>query len=104
MPFDPDDPRLTAYALGELAEAELTEFEVQLADDPTARQAVEEIRATAQLLTDHLRREPTPGLAPAHHLVIEHRLRRRLPWRIALGTLVLATAAAVLLAVVGPQV
>ena len=51
------DPRLTAYALNEMAPAERTEFEQLLAEDAAARQAVEEIAATASLLTDALEHE-----------------------------------------------
>ncbi|HWA86865.1 MAG TPA: von Willebrand factor type A domain-containing protein [Opitutus sp.] len=42
-----DDPKLTAYALGELEGAERAEVEAALRDDPAACAAVEEIRALA---------------------------------------------------------
>ncbi len=42
-----NDPRLTAYALGELPEAERHAFEALLADDPAAEREVAEIRALA---------------------------------------------------------
>ena len=45
MPFDPDDPRLTAYALGELDDAEQVEFESFLAESDEARRFIEETRA-----------------------------------------------------------
>ena len=64
-----DDPRLTAYALNEMAPAERTEFEQLLAEDAAARQAVEEIAATASLLTDALEHEalePMEKSAPRH--------------------------------------
>jgi Ca-activated chloride channel family protein len=48
--FSPDDPRLTAFALGELEGEELAAVEAALRDDPAARAAVEEIRATASQL------------------------------------------------------
>jgi len=54
----PDDPRLTAYALGEMAPAECVEFEQALQGDPAAQKAVEEIRAAGALLTDVLEHEP----------------------------------------------
>jgi len=54
----PDDPRLTAYALGEMAPAERAEFEQALQGDPAAQKAVEEIRAAGALLTDVLEHEP----------------------------------------------
>src|SRR4051812_22453745 len=49
-----DDPRLTAYALGELPASEREQVEALLRDDESARQIVEEIRATAGLLTNEL--------------------------------------------------
>ena len=50
----PDDPRLTAYALGELEGGELAEVEAALRADPAAQSAVAEIRIAAGLLTDAL--------------------------------------------------
>lgn len=43
----PDDPRLTAYALGELSGDERAAVEAALRQDPALRAAVEEIRALA---------------------------------------------------------
>jgi Ca-activated chloride channel family protein len=76
MPCDPNDPRLTTYALGELDEAERSSFEAELADWPDSQHEIEEIRATAQLLTEQLRNEPTLGLANAQREAIEGRLRQ----------------------------
>jgi Ca-activated chloride channel homolog len=75
MPFDANDPRLTTYALGELDDAERTEVEALLSDSSEARQFIDEIRATARLLTDQLQREPSTGLAPDQHRVIEQTLK-----------------------------
>ena len=41
MTFDPNDPRLTAYVLGELEPAERAEVEAMLNDSPGASQAVD---------------------------------------------------------------
>ncbi len=71
MPIAPDDPRLTALALGELDDRERPEVEALIADDPEALALVSDIRATARLLTECLRAEATPGLAPEHRLAIE---------------------------------
>ncbi len=65
MTFDPNDPRLTAYVLGELEPADQAEVEALLNDSDECRQAVEEIRSTVGWLTDRLREEqavhaPTP--------------------------------------------
>ncbi|CAN5421952.1 hypothetical protein BH09PLA1_BH09PLA1_36140 [soil metagenome] len=49
-----DDPRLTAYALGELSQGEREQVEALLRDNDSARQIVEEIRATAELLRSEL--------------------------------------------------
>ena len=39
MTFDPNDPRLTAYLLGELDPADRAEIESMLEDSPEGRQA-----------------------------------------------------------------
>lgn len=54
----PEDPRLTAYALGELDPTEQETFERLLADSPAAQAALREIRELAGLLTTELRQEP----------------------------------------------
>ena len=99
MTFDPDDPRLSAHALGELEPAEAVEVEAMLAASPEARAALEEIRAAAWVLTTSLAREAAPGLGAPQRLAIESRLksRRRLGLIAGLGTL--AAAACALLAV-----
>ena len=58
----PDDPRLTAYALGELDPTEQELLEQLLFDSPQAQAAVREIRELAGLLTTELRQEPALGL------------------------------------------
>src|SRR3954454_21743250 len=79
MTFDASDPRLTAYALGELDDHDgaddRAEVEAMLAASPEAQSFVEEVRATARLLAEHLQREPSPGLAPEHHRAIEQTLQ-----------------------------
>lgn len=50
MKFSPDDPKLTAYVLGELNQAEAAAIEQELKNSPALRQAFEEIRATAEFL------------------------------------------------------
>ncbi len=57
MTFDPNDPRLTAFVLGELDPSERPEFEAILESSSEARQAADEIRQTIGWLTDHLRDE-----------------------------------------------
>ena len=58
MKLDPNDPRLTAYALGELDETEQAAIERELLHSDAARQSVEEIRQTANLLKEDFSREP----------------------------------------------
>jgi Ca-activated chloride channel family protein len=60
----PDDPRLTAYALGELEGDERAAVEAALQTDAAARAAVDEIRATARQLEAALASEPEIILPP----------------------------------------
>jgi anti-sigma factor RsiW len=55
-----NDPRLTAYALGELEGEERAAVEAALQTDAAARAAVDEIRATARQLEAALAAEPMP--------------------------------------------
>lgn len=61
-----DDPKLTAYALGELDAQERAEIERRLADDPVARRQVEETMAFAVRLGGALRAEEAPELRAEH--------------------------------------
>ena len=70
-----DDPRLTAYALGELEGAEREQIETAVAADPALQAAVEEIRATASRLTAALEAEPLPEPVPPVHLESYHTVR-----------------------------
>ncbi|MDR3619798.1 MAG: VWA domain-containing protein [Paludisphaera borealis] len=63
MNFDIDDPRLTAYALGELEESEKQDFERLLADRPDLRKDIDEIALTASLLSERLHDEQMHELA-----------------------------------------
>src|SRR5688572_1348567 len=63
--FSPDDPRLTAYALGELDPAETAAVEAALRNDPVAREIVADIRATAAQLEAALGAEPVAAQAGA---------------------------------------
>jgi len=58
----PDDPKLTAYALGELEGDERAAVEAALRRDPAARAAVDEIRATAAQLAAALAAEAEPEI------------------------------------------
>lgn len=56
-PLSPDDPRLSAYLLGELPADEALVFEAQLRQSPAAREELEELRAMCDLLRDSLEGE-----------------------------------------------
>jgi Ca-activated chloride channel homolog len=62
--ISPDDPRLTAYALGELDESERPAFEARLREDPAARATVEQIKQTVAQLEHALAAEPLPEIEP----------------------------------------
>ncbi|QDU98715.1 VWA domain-containing protein [Lignipirellula cremea] len=53
-----DDPRLTAYVLGEMEDAELASFEAELAVSPDLRAEVEKIREAVDLVGRSLGAEP----------------------------------------------
>src|SRR5437764_1288632 len=58
LSLTPDDPKLTAYALGELEGEKRVEVEAMLRLNPALRAAVDEIRATAAQLETALAAEP----------------------------------------------
>ncbi|MCG3149688.1 MAG: hypothetical protein PCFJNLEI_03153 [Verrucomicrobiae bacterium] len=74
MKIDLNDPKLTAYALGELSAADRQTFETALAEDPAARQEVERIQLAAGMLKERLDSEPCPRLEPAQRNVIYEKL------------------------------
>jgi Ca-activated chloride channel homolog len=75
MKINLDDPRLTAYALGELDEAARAGVEQMLAETPEARQAVEEIRQMADLMTRRLQEDPqSVSLTAAQRTAIDSSL------------------------------
>ncbi len=76
------DPRLTAYALGELDEAERAEFEALLADRADWRAEVEAIRGVADELRDELMREPAPALSGSQREAIRAQAQGQPPLRL----------------------
>ncbi len=60
--LDKNDPKLTAYALGELDEAEARLVEAELEGSQELRDEVDAIRRTSSLLSEHLGGEPCPEL------------------------------------------
>ncbi|OHE81348.1 MAG: hypothetical protein A3G75_01900 [Verrucomicrobia bacterium RIFCSPLOWO2_12_FULL_64_8] len=83
--LQPDDPRLTAYALGELEEEERAQIEAALRAGPALQVAVQEIRETAGQVEAALAGEPAPE--PAHfepyHTVRPARILRFPYWAMA---------------------
>jgi Ca-activated chloride channel family protein len=108
MNLNHDDPRLTAYALGELEPAERADLDAELQKDPGLRQAVEEIRQTAISLREELSAEPCPRLLPDQREAVASRLEEpanivHLPrWRL-FRTAAWAAAAAGIMAVLAWQ-
>lgn len=68
--FDPNDPRLTAFAFGELHGSDKEAMEQLLADSEEAREALKEIEETVGLVRDELLAEPTPGLTSSQREAI----------------------------------
>jgi Ca-activated chloride channel homolog len=73
--IDPDDPRLTAYALGELEGEEAAQVAAAIAVDPALRAIVDDVRATAGRLTEALENEPMPAPSRPVHLQPYHTVR-----------------------------
>ena len=71
----PDDPRLTAYALGEMTPEERAQFEPHLRQDAAALAAVAEIQAAAASLTAALAHE---AAEPVHAVGLRPRPAARL--------------------------
>ena len=71
----PDDPRLTAYALGELEGAEAAAVAAAVAADPALQAAVKEIRGAASQLTAALAAEPLPEPVRPVHVASYHTVR-----------------------------
>jgi len=94
MSLHPDDPRLTAYLLGELSADEAAAVAQALAADPALRGALEELAEIQRELTESLVPGPL-SLHPAQRTAILRaaRPKARQPWRMPL-----AAAAAVVLA------
>lgn len=102
MNLTPDDPRLTAYALGELEGAEYRDIGSAVAADPELQSAVAEISDAAQELTSAFETELVPAADP---IPIERYQPRptvtNLPYWVA-GALVAASFAIVIALVRAP--
>ncbi|HOD81865.1 MAG: hypothetical protein BWX88_02075 [Planctomycetes bacterium ADurb.Bin126] len=67
---DYDDPRLTAYALGELDGPERERFEREARAEPALQRELEQIRLMAATLTAELEAEPGPVLSEAQQAAL----------------------------------
>ena len=99
-----DDPRLTAYALGELAGDDLVTLERQLVSDSEASAEVARIREVTHQLDEAMASEFAatlpPALTSAQHAAIRHAAApRRLNWGIVVSGLGAAIAASLLVMV-----
>jgi len=70
MTLDANDPRLTAYALGELDAEEARQLEQELADSPELELVVEETRQASAMLSESLAGEPPLFLTDAQREAI----------------------------------
>ena len=60
--IDRNDPRLSAFVLGELDEAEAEEIRAAIEQSAELKKAVDEIEQTSRLVGDLLQKEPLPAL------------------------------------------
>ncbi|HEX2099555.1 MAG TPA: hypothetical protein VHF69_02765, partial [Candidatus Synoicihabitans sp.] len=100
----PEDPRLTAYAFGELEGDELAAVEAAIAADPALQAAVAELRALgAELQTVLTDEPPSVAAAPVSRAVpsLERTKVTRFPYYLVSG--LVAAGFAVLVAVRDPQ-
>src|SRR5206468_4692018 len=98
MSIHPDDPKWTAYVLGELGDAERAEVERELESSAEARELVDEIRMTTVLLKDELAEEAPVALHARQREAIIAPVRasaRRLAWGIPRWVFTGAAAATV---------
>jgi Ca-activated chloride channel family protein len=105
--IESDDPRLTAYALGEADAVTAAAVEAALRDSAPLRQTAAEIRAGAQMVADALATEDAPALRPEQRQAIVEasppaswaapRSRGRLVGRAILAAAASITAAVILL-------
>jgi len=99
-PLTPDDPRLTAYVLGELDNAERKIVERALAGSEACRRAVDEIRHSTRLVVAALAAEPVDTLSSKQRFKVERSIkhaanqdyRSPLPMILAGSVLVLSVA------------
>ncbi|MHC4876284.1 MAG: YfbK domain-containing protein [Planctomycetota bacterium] len=70
--FNPDDPRLTAFVLGEIDDADRAEIEQLLEASPEARAFVDDLQDTIGVLRDELSSEPASSLTDDQRAALQH--------------------------------
>ncbi len=79
-PINPDDPRWTAYVLGELNEEERAEMDRLLESSDEAIDLVEELRTATTLLRDELATQTSPSLLPEQRAAIRAAATSKSRW------------------------
>lgn len=104
MTIKPDDPKLTAFVLGELSDDEVKEIAAQVAKSVELQEAVAEIEQAASLLTDQFAMEPqqhltevqrkriTEGLDSSEELHYPKNRRRRIAMAAIIGGATIAAS------------
>ncbi len=77
MSFDPNDPRITAYVLGELNADERKAFESALSASGDLQQAVQATRQATERLACELRTEPSASLSDPQRESVLRAARQR---------------------------
>jgi Ca-activated chloride channel homolog len=72
--FNPEDPRLTAFVLGEIDDSDRAAIEQLLETSPEAQAVVKEIEETIGVLKEGLASEPTPELTAEQRAAVEEQL------------------------------
>lgn len=84
--FNPEDPRLTGFVLGEIDDSDRAEIEQLLETSPEAQAAVKEIEDTIGVLKEGLASEPVPELTAEQRAVVEEQLDQTVPVAATTGT------------------
>ncbi|MDA3873307.1 MAG: von Willebrand factor type A domain-containing protein, partial [Kiritimatiellae bacterium] len=104
MKTNPNDPKWTAYVLNEVSDTERQELEAELAENPGAREAVEELRDLCGLLSDSFAKDPDLSLDPLQKERIHQAARKKPSRGLSQWRLPLVAAATVVIGLLGYQV
>ncbi len=92
MNTEMDEAKLTAYALKDpsLSDAERTDIERRIADDPVAKAHIEETHALAQLLTTRLAAEAPPAVVSSVAASLQPKKSNARRWVVSIASLAAA--------------